>query len=434
MAITDAEKRAALEAVLESETLGRSEQLRSFLKFVCEMEMDGRAGELTEALIGIRALGRPEDYSPLEDSSVRTRAHELRQRLQRYYATENPHYPIRIDLPKGSYAPRFTQRPATVEGAPETDQPTGFDVSPAGSEEARRRRRIWVGGFVTGVGVAGLVIVAWVFWPGGASAGLPLSPALRQAWEPLVATDPEVVICLATPLHLLVSPSNDAPTDQLPRYPAPAETYALYSRFRPLPWDRKLELQPVQKAVPMGTLQGLLRVASILQSLGARHRVLPETSSPLAAIKGRSAVVFGSPWYSRAVTALLEKTPWTLGEDDATKEVGLLERDGKDQRMLLPRRGPRGEYQEVWGLVTVLPSDRSGGKTVVVFSGLTSVGAHGAAAFFTSAASMSGLKVRLRNEGYSQWPRSYQVVVHCRASEDTQLLSYDYESHRVIAK
>jgi hypothetical protein len=43
------------------------------------MESSGRAGELTEYLIGVKALGRPPDYSPLEDSSVRTRAYELRR-------------------------------------------------------------------------------------------------------------------------------------------------------------------------------------------------------------------------------------------------------------------------------------------------------------------------------------------------------------------
>src|SRR5579872_4336520 len=110
--VSEEQKRATIAAVLASESFARSEQLRAFLSFVCEMEIAGRAAELTEYLIGVKALGRPPDYSPLGDSSVRTRAYELRQRLTRFYSVENPDAPIRIELPKGSYVPDFHLRTA----------------------------------------------------------------------------------------------------------------------------------------------------------------------------------------------------------------------------------------------------------------------------------------------------------------------------------
>ena len=50
------------------------------LRFVCEAEMEGRAGDLNEY---VEVLGRPKGYSPAEDSSVRTRAYKLRQKLQK---------------------------------------------------------------------------------------------------------------------------------------------------------------------------------------------------------------------------------------------------------------------------------------------------------------------------------------------------------------
>ena len=36
----------------------------SNLRFVCQREMAGQTSELTEFLIGTKALGRPEDFSP----------------------------------------------------------------------------------------------------------------------------------------------------------------------------------------------------------------------------------------------------------------------------------------------------------------------------------------------------------------------------------
>jgi hypothetical protein len=104
------QKRACLDEVLGSETFARSDQLRSFLSYIGEMAIAGRSREVTEYLIAVQALGRPADFSPAEDSSVRSRAHELRRKIQKYYETENPGAAIRIELPKGSYAPRFVPK------------------------------------------------------------------------------------------------------------------------------------------------------------------------------------------------------------------------------------------------------------------------------------------------------------------------------------
>ena len=117
--IRDAEKRAALEEVLRSTTFVRASQVRNFLRYICEMEFAGRAAALHEYLIGVEALGRPTAYSTEDDSSVRRRAYALRQKLDQVYASELADSPIRIDVPKGSYVPRFTpvyqRRAAEVE-------------------------------------------------------------------------------------------------------------------------------------------------------------------------------------------------------------------------------------------------------------------------------------------------------------------------------
>lgn len=106
--IPDADKRAALEDVLQSATFVRAGQVRNFLRYICEMEFAGRAEALHEYLIGVEALGRPTAYSTEDDSSVRRRAYALRQKLDEVYTKELTDARIRIDVPKGSYVPRFT--------------------------------------------------------------------------------------------------------------------------------------------------------------------------------------------------------------------------------------------------------------------------------------------------------------------------------------
>jgi hypothetical protein len=105
--IATEEKRAALERALNSRALSRSEQLRAFLRYVCEADIAGRSREVNEYAIGVFALGRPENYSPAEDSCVRTRAYELRNKLRLFYETEAPRELLRIELPKGAYVPSF---------------------------------------------------------------------------------------------------------------------------------------------------------------------------------------------------------------------------------------------------------------------------------------------------------------------------------------
>src|SRR6516164_3794944 len=116
------EKRQALERVIASRTFSRSDQLRSFLRYICEAEFEGRAHELNEYVLGVSVLGRPADYSPTEDSCVRTRAYELRNKLKSYYRVEAPDDPVQIEIRKGAYIPQF-QRTAEARPAEHTAAP-----------------------------------------------------------------------------------------------------------------------------------------------------------------------------------------------------------------------------------------------------------------------------------------------------------------------
>jgi hypothetical protein len=132
--IHEAEKRQALEQVLQSVTFLRANQVRNFLRYICEMELAGRGATLHEYLIGVEALGRPTAYSTDEDSSVRRRAYALRRKLDQVYASELAHAKIRIDVPKGSYVPMFSRnaaRAARRVESPATPTTAGVQVQHA---------------------------------------------------------------------------------------------------------------------------------------------------------------------------------------------------------------------------------------------------------------------------------------------------------------
>ena len=117
--VPETEKREALQRVLASSGFHRSDQLRVLLSYICERELTGRREGLDEYTVAVEALGRPHDYSALEDGTVRNRIHNLRRRLEHYYEIENPGDPVHISLPKGSYCPIFQRQSASPPAEPQ---------------------------------------------------------------------------------------------------------------------------------------------------------------------------------------------------------------------------------------------------------------------------------------------------------------------------
>ena len=70
-------------------------------------DIEGRSEEITEYLLGVEALGSSASFSPGEDSSVRSRAHALRKKLQEYYLVEAP-MPISASIFRGALTARNT--------------------------------------------------------------------------------------------------------------------------------------------------------------------------------------------------------------------------------------------------------------------------------------------------------------------------------------
>ena len=93
---TTEEIRAELDQVLGSKELSGSTQRRSFLKYVVEELLAGRAGRLKERNIAIKALGRDTNFNSRVDCVVRMAASRLRRALDRYYAKEGVANAVRI--------------------------------------------------------------------------------------------------------------------------------------------------------------------------------------------------------------------------------------------------------------------------------------------------------------------------------------------------
>lgn len=127
--------RHALCAIIASDTFARSERLRSFLSYIVENELSGKAAQLKGYSIGIDVFGRPPGFDAGNDPLVRVQAGKLRKLLEHYYETEGAADPVRIRVPLGSYVPEYS----LLGEAPHDSLPP----IPRATRHVPKRRRCW---------------------------------------------------------------------------------------------------------------------------------------------------------------------------------------------------------------------------------------------------------------------------------------------------
>src|ERR1700757_50181 len=132
-----------IERLTKSHILHSSESLCKLLRYLAEHSLDHPGIALKEYQIATEVLGRPAGFDPQSDSTVRVQAGRLRVKLAEYYAHDGVDDPIRVEIPKGSYALTFhlqatksgTQLPPPlpVEAQRETSQvpmlPRGWAIT-----------------------------------------------------------------------------------------------------------------------------------------------------------------------------------------------------------------------------------------------------------------------------------------------------------------
>lgn len=96
-----------LERILGSEAFTRSARLTDFLSYIVEQEITGKGDLIKGYTIGVEVFGKPKDFDPDTDASIRVDAARLRKALKLYYYDEGVDDPVIIRIPKGKYRPKF---------------------------------------------------------------------------------------------------------------------------------------------------------------------------------------------------------------------------------------------------------------------------------------------------------------------------------------
>jgi len=181
---------------------------------------------------------------------------------------------------------------------------------------------------------------------------------------------------------------------------------------------------------------GLISAVRALERMGAEFQIVAERSISLPALRDRNLLLLANPDYSFAAKALLDRAFWTIGYDPDTRErvVRPSRVDGAADKVFVPARRADEILKEVFGLLTVLPSEgsASGSSTTVLVSCTNAAGCQAALEFFSSAHSMRDLLGRFgRERSHEGFPEAYQVVIRCRV-HISQAITGTYEDHVIL--
>jgi hypothetical protein len=133
------EKLHQIDRIIASEVLHGSESLCKLLRYLAEHCIDHPGTGLKEYQIATELFGRPANFDPRIDATVRVQSGRLRSKLGEYYAHSGATDPWIIEVPKGAYSLVFS--PRTPPAAPEPAALTS--ISTTAFPNARSRTALY---------------------------------------------------------------------------------------------------------------------------------------------------------------------------------------------------------------------------------------------------------------------------------------------------
>jgi hypothetical protein len=236
--------------ITSSQQFAKAAQLREILLYITRRFLLDETVSIGEHEIACCVLRRRGDFNPTSDNIVRVQISHLRKKLERYFETEGKDETLDLQIPKGSYVPRFDARPESSQLVPDTipivseltPSVSILQISPLISEETIRNplEKSWKKSYwAMGLGIAILLALCFSLGrltqpPASAKAAVrktgenPLLDRIFISDLPIsvVVADTNLVI-LQNVLHTDIAIndyiSKDYPTNILSRASTPGE-------------------------------------------------------------------------------------------------------------------------------------------------------------------------------------------------------------------
>ena len=174
-----------IDNIIKSHSLRGSESLCKLLQYLAQQSLYHPDAPLKEYQIATEVYGRPADFDPQSDSTIRVQAGRLRVKLAEYYSGEGAADPILVKIPKGSYHLIFEARPLDSHPQPQT-VPREVPSPSVAVETVPARWRIAVVLLLVGL-IASLIVLGSLLWNRKLPEPAMAAPSAPRASGPLAA-------------------------------------------------------------------------------------------------------------------------------------------------------------------------------------------------------------------------------------------------------
>jgi len=214
--LSRAELLQQLERILNSKYFRNSKRYPALLRFVVEQTLVGQSQFLKERTLGMTVFDRCSDYDTSLDPIVRVTAGEVRKRIAQYYQEPGHLHEWKIELPLGSYVPRFefpadhtASAPAeTVDHPAPMAAPRVSDGRPASLvPSARTKWGHWKAFALLAIMIS--FVATFALLASKSPADRTLNSAGVYFWKPMLSSRNPVLITLG--VHSLDRGGNDMP-------------------------------------------------------------------------------------------------------------------------------------------------------------------------------------------------------------------------------
>ncbi len=179
-----------IERLVTSEGLKGSESLCRLLRYLSARCLDSPGVPIKEYQIATEVFGRPPDFDPRMDSTVRVQTGRLRSKLAEFYAGPGAGDSVLVELPRGSYSLHVHERERPALEPPVSQPLVGLPavtvaVPPAKHEVELARSRT-------------LIVVIWALaiTSAGLAAALALTLAMQKPTRTPAAGSPPASVAI----------------------------------------------------------------------------------------------------------------------------------------------------------------------------------------------------------------------------------------------
>lgn len=416
------EKAAAFAALLQAGVVREQTNLYALLTYLGEKALAGESEPLKEYTIGVEALGKPADYDPRLDATVRVDIGKLRAKLKEHYFTTAAAAPIHVEIPKGRYDLVFT-RLAAPTPAVSVSEPAALPTLPAAGQLRWRNYAALGLAFVLLAGASG-----WLFANlanRSSAAHTTLAPELAAFWQPFLQSTTPTLLVYGTPMFVKLDRYMYRETrlnrpDEIAR---DAEVKKLAATLG------TSDTRPIFKFTGVGEAEGIFMLTRLLTEQRVPLAVHRSSNLSWENWKDKNVIVLGSQKYNPQIPQLPQQPKY---EADRGRVTNLAPQPGEPTEYRNLFKGEFGEPLEAFAVISAYPG-LSPQTRLLVLSCSSNEGTGAAAEYVTRPDLLKELRQRMQLNEKAPWPPAFQAVVKVKLNESVPV-QLSYVTHHVFAR